>query len=336
MRHQTCWKSLIVTAILVAGGAAQAQTGGAPAGASDRIDPGSRWGRGLELSEDSRIHSNTPTRGENFFVIRDALESPGPGASVAHRMTPGFRGFWPTGSGSSNRPTARPLLDGKHDNSGRTTSGPGLSSSEQDDEKTIYYTMRYDGIQLGLSYFAGLQRGTDPSTDSAVPTNRDGIALGANFDRRFDDFGVGVSAGYISADAFDDREMSNVDALTVGARFDVGGFRLSGGFRRSNEPREDAKQLATSSWDETWILGARYRWGRNGVSLAYAYGENRTDLKAPGDERIDAATLSYDRELDRGVKWSVNLLWADHGGEAAGSADDTDGTALSTAVRLSF
>ncbi len=56
-------------------------------------------------------------------------------------------------------------------------------------------------------------------------------------------------------------------------------------------------------------------------------------LEAPGEDTFDAATLSYVRELDRGVKWSVNLLWADHDGEAAA---DTDGTALSTAIRLSF
>ena len=324
---------MIVAAILVVGGAAQAQTGGArygaeaAAGGSDRIDPGSRWGRGLELSQGGRAHSDIPTKGEFFFVIRDTLGSPGPGASADNRMTPGFRGFWPT---------ARPVLDGKHDGSGPTTSGPGLSPSEKDDEKTIYFTMRYDDIQLGLSYFSGLERGTDLSADSAVPTNRDAIAFGANFDRRFDDFGVGVSAGYISADALNDLEMPNMDAVTVGARFDVGGFRLSGGFQMSNEPREDASQLVMSGWDETWNLGARYRWGRNDVSLAYAYGENGADLKARGDEKFDAASLSYVRKLDRGVKWSVNLLWADHSGETTGSADDTDGTALSTAIRLSF
>ena len=59
----------------------------------------------------------------------------------------------------------------------------------------------------------------------------------------------------------------------------------------------------------------------------------RAVLEAPGEDTFDAATLSYVRELDRGVKWSVNLLWADHDGEAAA---DTDGTALSTAIRLSF
>ena len=321
MRHQVCWKGLIVTAIVAAGGVAQAQTGGArpdaesAAGVSDRIDPGSRWGRGLELSEDGRARSTTSAGSENFVVYRDTLGSPG--ASVDHRMTLGYSGIWPTGSGL-------------------TASKPSLSSGEEDDEKTIYYTMRYDGIQLGLSYFAGLERGIEHSADSAVPTNRDGIALGANYDRRFDEFGIGVSAGYSSSDAFDDQEVPDMESFAIGARFDVGGLRVSGGFQKGNEPREDANQLASAGWDETWSLGARYRWGRNDVGLAYAFGENRVVPEAPGADNFDAATLSYARQLDRGVKWSVNLLWADHGGETIGGADDNDGTALSTAIRLSF
>ena len=64
MRSKTCWKVLIVTAIMAAGGEAQAQNGGArydgevAAGVFQRIDPGSRWGRGLELSEGGRAQNS--------------------------------------------------------------------------------------------------------------------------------------------------------------------------------------------------------------------------------------------------------------------------------------
>ncbi len=318
-----CWIGLIVTAIVAVGGVAQAQaqTGGArygteaAAGGSDRIEPGSRWGRGFELSENARARSNSPGTGENFVVDRDALGEPGGG--IDHRMTLGYGGIWPTGSGLTMR-------EG------------GLSSSEADDEKIIYYTMRYDAVQLDLSYFSGLGRGADRSADPAAAANRDGIALGANYDRRFDEFGVGLSAGYVSSDAFDDPRTPNTDTLAVGARFDVGGLRVSGGFHKGNEPREDANQPAAAGWDETWNLGARYRWGRNDVGFAYAFGENRAVLEAPGEDTFDAATLIYVRNLDRGIKWSVNLIWADHAGEATSGADGNDGTALSTAIRLSF
>ncbi len=324
MKLQLYWIGLIVPVIVVVGGVAQAQTVGArdgaetAAGVSDRIDPGSRWGRGLELSADGRARSYSTSTGEKFVVNRDTLGSSvaGPGTVGDYRMTLGYRGIWPTGSDL-------------------TTNELGLSSSDEDDEQIIYYTMRYDGIRLGLSYFPGLERGAEHSADSAAPTNHDGIALGANYYRWFDEFGVGVSAGYKLGDAFDDLATPDTETFTVGARFDVGGFRVSGAFQKGSEPREDADPSATSDWDEAWNLGARYRWGRNDVSLAYAYGENRAVLEAPGEGTFNAATLSYVREFDRGVKWSINLLWADHDSETTGGADD-DGAALSTAIRLSF
>ena len=46
--------------------------------------------------------------------------------------------------------------------------------------------------------------------------------------------------------------------------------------------------------------------------------------------------LSYARNLGPGVKWSVNLIYADYTGEVAGSTDDNDGVAATTAIRLNF
>ena len=323
MRSKPCWKVLIVTAIMAAGGEAQAQNGGArydgevAAGVFQRIDPGSRWGRGLELSEGGRAQSNTTATSENFVINRDTFGLPGQGTIFDHQMTLGFRGIWPAGSAL-------------------TATEPDLSSSKDDDEKITYYTMRYDGIQLGFSYSSVLERGADHLTYLAAPTKHDVIALGANYDRRFDEFGVGVSAGYLSANAFDDLETPGTETFTLGARFDMGGLRVSGGFQKGNELRENANQLASSDGDKVWNLGARYRWGRNDVGFTYAYGENRAVLNAPGEDTFDAATLSYVRKLDRGVKWSVNLIWADHGGESTSGADDNEGAALGTMIRLSF
>jgi hypothetical protein len=348
-RYQPYWKALIAIAIVAGGGVAQAQIppGGArydaeaASGVSQTMDPGSRWGRGLELSEGGFALSNTPIKGDGFVVIQDASGTlipgpPGPEVSTDHRMTLGFRGIWPTDSRSTDQPIARPLLDWRHSGTGLTTRGPGSAASDEDIEKIIHYTMRNDGIQLGLSYFQGLERGIDNSAESGATTNPDGIALEANYGRQFYPYGIGLSVGYVAADAFDNRVLPHTDAWTVGARFDVGGLLVSGEFRMASDPREDGKQLAESSWDETWNLGARYRWGRNDVSLGYVYGDNRTVPKAPGDDKYDAATLSYVRELDRGVKWSVNLLWADHSGETISDRDESGGTALSTAIRLSF
>ena len=323
--HPTYLHTLFVTAILVTGGVAHAQTAGPRSGAesaivdSGRNDPASRWGRGLELSEGGLALSKKSTEGENFIVIQDAQGAPvlEMGTGVDHRMSFGFRGIWSSSAGLGMNEQHAP-------------------SSAEDDEKFIYYTMRYDGMRLRLSYFPGMRRGLDSSTEVNEPSNHSGIALGANYDGRIDGFGIGVSAGYTSADAPNDLAMPDMDTWTVGARVDVGGLRVSGGIQLGEDTRDAALQSAPAGWDEAWSLGARYRWGRNDVSLGYAYSENRPGLQAPGDDKRDAAALRYNRMLDGGVEWSINLMWADRDGSTGGDFADTDGTALSTAIRLSF
>ena len=92
----------------------------------------------------------------------------------------------------------------------------------------------------------------------------------------------------------------------------------------------------TSDSGEIFDVGVRYRWGPNGVSLTYSHGENEGVIATTGEDEKDASMLSYSRTLGPGVKWSVNLLYADYKGEDVGSADDNDGMAFSTSIRMGF
>jgi predicted porin len=168
-----------------------------------------------------------------------------------------------------------------------------------------YYTPWFAGVRLGLSYIPELGAGR-----SADPSYRDGIAFRANFDRRFDRFGIGVEAGYTAAEASNDVAVPDMGAWTVAARVDFagsfGGLRVSGGFKKNNDPGGDLAATAAGS-GEAWNIGARYLWSRNDVRLAYGRGDNQAVIASPGDDEHDAATLSYARTFGRGVKWSVNL-----------------------------
>ncbi len=342
MRPRPTWMVLIATAVIGAGGVAQAQTGGvrhdadAAAGVAGRIGPGTRWGSGLELSDGGRAHSDTLAEGEAYVVIRDTLGSVtvGKESGAGHRMTVGNSSIWAAGFGSSNRAGAR--RDWNLDRSAGSASGLGPPSGEVVHDRISYYTPRFEGFQLGLSYVPGLDRERMRSASSAGATHHDGFALGARFDRRFDRFGIGVAAGYETAEASDNVMMPDLDTWTVAARFEFGGLRVSGEFKKTNDLREDAKPLATSGRDEAWDFGARYLWGRNDVSLAYAHGAGLAVTAMPNDDELDAATLSYARTLGRGVKWSVNLYWANVAGEDFGKSDDNDGMALTTGLRLNF
>jgi hypothetical protein len=46
--------------------------------------------------------------------------------------------------------------------------------------------------------------------------------------------------------------------------------------------------------------------------------------------------LGNRRDLGPGVQYRLNFMWADYDGEASGSADDNDGIAVTTSVRVAF
>jgi predicted porin len=265
---------------------------------------GPPWKHAFELSEHAGRPSKKPAADDEFVIIRGANDIPAPGADddVDYLISLGYRGIWTSEAGPWNSET------------------PGAD----DTDGVIHYTMRYDGLRLGLA------------VDPGAPSARNGAVFAADFDRRFVTFGLGLTASYAPADPSADLDLPDFGAWTVGARFSVGGLDVSGEIRKAANTAGDAGPATGAGWDEEWNLGARYRWGHNDISLAYAYGENRPEPAAAGDDKLDAAALSYARKLIGGVEWSINLLWTDRDAAAASGPAGLDGTSLSTAVRLSF
>ena len=142
----------------------------------------------------------------------------------------------------------------------------------------------------------------------------DGIAIGANFDRRFDRLGIRVAADFVARDAPDDAAIPDEDAWSVAASADLGGLRITGAYEEINELGDSTGAGTTSNSGSNWNLGARYRWGLNGVTLLFSHGEKEAARATPGNEELDAAKLSFGRTIGPGVKWSVNLYWVDFSG----------------------
>jgi predicted porin len=262
-------------------------------------------------------------------------------------MTIGYSGSWATGVGQNltfdvaDWITVPPGFGHGFDG---TINDIRLRSGDNDSNKISYYSPRFGGFQLGASYIPRFDGGFQ-SAGQSIPAGQtstayyDGIALGANFDRKFDKFGIGVAAGYLAAEAPDSPAANVPDpsAWNVALRLDFGPFRVAGAFKKNDDMRASRGASTTiSTSGEIYDVGVRYRWGPNGVSLTYAHGESEKELAIPGDNEKDTAMLSYARNLGPGVKWSVNLMWADYTGEIAGSSDDNDGTALTTSLRMSF
>lgn len=321
-----------VTAMAGNGGGAAAQSRG-PWSDQERAsvaseDPGgaTSWGGRLKLSENGLARSRARSRDEEgSLVVRRGRGKTGPLVENSYLMTPGAWGLWPDdperfgwGLGDPRSRTATP------------------SAEEGFGGLITYYTPRFEGLQFEGSYSSRFMRDDSIARNSTSGTYLGGILLGASLDREPDQFGFGVAVGYFAADSSDDAANPEMAAWNVGFRIDFEGLQFDGAYKKQDDQRGDETGTLKFGSGAAWHIGARYRWGSNGISLSYSRIENEPITDAPGDEGKDAARLSYNRDLGPGVKWSVNGFWADSTGARTGGADDNDGMALATSIRLSF
>ena len=118
-----------------------------------------------------------------------------------------------------------------------------------DANKLTYFTPRFSGFQLGLSYTPSLAGGTGGSSNSYgnLPNNNGGVdpadpsrqekivEIGANYVNSFGGVDVAIAVGYLTGQQEADRAGSDdQEAFTVGAQLGYAGFTFGGGYQKNN------------------------------------------------------------------------------------------------------
>lgn len=232
---------------------------------------------------------------------------------------------------------------------GRTA--PTLDDSHAD--KITYYTPRIEGFQFGVSWIPNFEEDASGSIASVSNGYHDGLAVGANFVRRFDKVRVALSAGYITAKyaPIVDVPTNNPGSPTtwsVGASISAGPMRFAGSYGSAANTRLDrGTTIGTSTDGEAHSLGAYYRFGKNMVGVTYWHSEVEELVAVDGNSTIDMFTISGRHNLGNGVYLRATLLYLDIEGEdtdgntnltgtTGGARDDNSGWAFVTGVRVSF
>lgn len=208
--------------------------------------------------------------------------------------------------------------------------------SGQDPKRLTYFTPRFAGFQLGVSY------ARDNDEDNFFPTNigagsgnlSNMFDIGVNYVQTFGDFNVAASARWgIGQDNTAGYTNDNPTVLGFGLNLGYGGFTIGGSWVESNETNNGVDDGVA------YDVGVAYATGPWTFSMTYFRGENGepaggTCAAGCVDEQ-DTFGVAANYQLAKGVRLNVFGSYVDFD-SGFGPANDVDGWILGTGVGLSF
>ena len=129
-------------------------------------------------------------------------------------------------------------------------------------------------------------------------------------------------------------DQSDLGGVQTGIRLKFGGFTGSVGWGR--EWSQTAETAAEATGVEEWNFGVKYVAGKDSFSVGYTHAEAEGKRSNKSKDELDQLLASYARALGPGVTLSFNFLYGDYDGEDVGSADDNEGFALTTMIKVVF
>ncbi len=215
------------------------------------------------------------------------------------------------------------------------------NDGNNDAERFQYFTPRFAGVQLGVSY------ARDPDQDSNVQQDINGEALanivdfGVNYVQSFGPVDIAVAGGY--GIAFGDAN-KNPQVWNAGLNVGFFGVTIGGSFAEQNN--SDGKEFIGSDTEDgqAWDVGVSYETGPWGVSFTYFRGENVDDENSANplgnDETLDQFLLGVNYKLAKGVDLSAFGAYVDFDEDTSDDGtrggDDVDGFVIGTGIRIRF
>ena len=198
-----------------------------------------------------------------------------------------------------------------------------------DDNTVVYYSPRFSGFQLGLSYTPNVARSNQASgiTDTTGSAYHNGVGIGATFVESFNGFDVNLGASYFRAEAGDTTKTQGGDdqeQVIVSLNLGTAGFSVGAAYGNQLEGRFNA--TGTESNEGTnWSVGAAYATGPWTVGVAYMHGEVEGDVANSSDDEIDVVSGGISYALGPGITTDFTILWSDTEDEAGASQDGVAG-----------
>ena len=332
----------------------------------------------FDMSSDSEIHFNGRTTLDNGMAIGFRVELEGNTDSdqidesfmfvesrfgrlelgslnnVAYRMhydaPEVFSRSWLTADGNLTNnvvnPTGSPSLDS-------TIIGTKNRFFDNDSEKINYYTPRFAGFQLGLSYIPNSAQDRNGAPDPISTAYSRGWAVGGNFVQTFGAFDIAASLGYLSWQGPQTSVTTHApdpDAYQAGLQVGYAGFKVGGAYAKirdgrsgssgTNSTASSAGTGANKVEGRAWNLGGSYTTGPLSFSLTYADGRNDDSPAAGpsfGDDKFTGLSLAGKYQLGPGISLEGVLFRTEFDGNGStGTPDSNKATGLLFGVLAVF
>jgi predicted porin len=210
----------------------------------------------------------------------------------------------------------------------------GYLNLASDANKITYFTPRFGGFQLGVSYTPNIDNRGGNTQSAGLNTSNDAgeynnlFGIGANFVESFNGIDVAVSAGYEHGQLEQNLggALEDGDSYSVGANIGYAGFTVGGSYATSDNG------LKGSNDATFWDAGVSYGTGPWSVSFTYANGELENGAGLGEDER-DQFEVGASYKLSAGVTVVGSLQYFDENND---STVDIDGWGAAVGTKLSF
>jgi outer membrane protein OmpU len=195
--------------------------------------------------------------------------------------------------------------------------------------KITYYSPRYSGFQLGLSYQPDFSdRGqTLTRADNNAGQSGENLDLGLNYEGVFSDVSVGAAV----TGQFGNAETSateDLGAWNAGAKVGYAGFSLAGSYGSW----DDSLSVVRSGTDgEYWTVGGAYDYNQFAASVTYL--DSQIDQGRTSND-FNNIVVGLDYKLAPGLTPYVEASFYDF--DAPGAVNDNDGSAVLVGTQLAF
>ncbi len=229
------------------------------------------------------------------------------------------------------------------------------NARNNDAQRFTYFTPRFSGFQVGVSYARDGNQDSNAQVDVDSELS-DIFDVGANYVNSFGDFDIALSGRYGIASV---KGGPDPEVWAIGLNLGMAGFTIGGSYGEQND--------AGVKDGEVYDLGISYVTGPWGVSATYINGKNKGNpdgtgvfgfntatglgkevtIAETGDEELEQFIVGITYAVAKGVKVQAFGAYVDFddatpgtvnslGDPASGSDDSIDGWVIGTGIKISF